>query len=288
MDVIRGDFGFDFKSGQVSGKVGAKQPLDPEIANEGQKVLLSDGEEVSWTPPAAKPVIPDWSEIKSIKRYFHKTGYQAFPAWFYGPNGEERLFRNREEADKEGIFYRKTTFEEKGQFGRDFTWDKKPGCTWSPIPYPGTKKFDPNNVGAGKNYIATPVNPRVAQNELLAELIPTVVAAVTTALKGQPGVQAPAHIDPKEWDAFLAFQAFKKTQEVLEPANEQDMAFDPPGSNIRRDDDDERTEWLAKAKEAGIKIDGRWKLEKLQKHVIKELEKRVRAVEQANEAPEAV
>ena len=285
MDVTQGDFAFDFKTGQVSGKVGAHQPLDPEIANEGTKVILSDGEEVSWTPPAAKPVIPDWSEVKSIKRYFNRTGYQPYPAWFYGPNGEERLFKNKEEAVTEGIIFRKTTFEEKGQFGRDFTWDKKPGCKWSPIPYPGTKKFDPNNIGAGKNYIPTPVNPRVAQNELLAELIPTVVAAVTTALQGRGDVQAPAHIDPKEWQEFIAFQAFKKTQEALEPSDEGDDADRAPVPPDKADI--ERKEWVAKAEETGIKIDGRWKLEKLKKHIVKELEKRVREAEQASEDPEA-
>src|SRR5262249_36943335 len=157
---------------------GPKQYLDQEIANEGQKaVLLSDGEVVSYNPPPVKPAYPDWSEIKSIKKYFHRVGYQAFPAWFYHPSGEERIRKNPHEASAIGIVFRRATFEEKGMFGRDWVWDKQPGCQWSSIPYPGTQKFDPNNPGQGKTYIASPPNPRVAQNELLAELIPTVTAA---------------------------------------------------------------------------------------------------------------
>lgn len=282
MDVIQGEYKFDFKTGKPVSEVGQKQYLDPEIANEGTKVLLSDGQEVSWNPPAAKPVIPDWSENKSIKHYFHRVGYQPFPAWFYGPNGEERIFLNREEAAQEGIIFRKASFEEKGMFGRDYVWDKAAGCHWSPIPYPGTKRFDPNNVGAGKNYIARPPDPKIAENELLARLIPLVAASVTTALKGSGEAQAPPQVDPKLWERFMAFVAFEKTQEALEPANEQpdeEPAADPQ--------DDERSEWIAKAKEAGIKIDGRWKLDKLRKNVMKELEKRVLEAERNAEAVSA-
>lgn len=264
--VTSGDFQFDFHTGRPVSRVGQRMALDPEIANEGQKaVILSDGDVVSYNPPSVKAVIPDWSEIKSIKHYFHRTGYRAWPAWFYHPDGHSRLFKDAQEASGVGITLRAATFAEKGQYGRDWVWDISESV-WSPIPYPGTQKFDPNNVGQGKTYVASPPNPRVAQNELLAELIPTVVAAVTTALKGGGAMNAPPSVDPKEWDEFLAFQAFKKTQEAL--GEDKPKAVDP-----------ERAEWEAKAKDAGIKVDGRWSLVKLREHVAAELEKRSRGLE---------
>jgi len=285
MDVVQGNFAWDPATGKpVGSATGKREYLDPEIAGEGTKVIMSDGTSVTYNPPPIKPSIPDWSTFKSIQKYFNRLDYHFFPTWLYYPDGRSEIAKDADEAgDKYGVWLKKRTDEEKAQFGGgDYRWEFGEGSLWRPRPY-AAPKFDPiKNLGAGKNYIPTPVNPRVAQNELLAELIPTVVAAVTTALKGSGDVQAPSHIDPKEWEAFLAFQAFKKTQEALEPANEQpdeEPAADPQ--------DDERSEWIAKANEAGIKIDGRWKLEKLRKNVMKELEKRVLEAERNAEAVSA-
>lgn len=289
MDIVQGDFKWDFKTGRPVGVVnGQRQSLSSEIADEGQKVLLSDGSEVSWTPPSANPTIPDWSKIKSLARYFHRTGFEPFPAWFYHPSGEQRIFKDREEAFKAGILFRKATFEEKGRYGRDFVWDFEPNSPWSPIPYPDTLTFDPNNPGHGKTVVARPPDPKIAQNELLAELIPTVVAAVTTALKGGGQVNAPANIDPGEWDEFLAFQAFKKTQQALGEGAENETRLRGPHSPNAHEaamaaiqPDIERAEWETKAKEAGIRIDGRWSLERLRKEVVTALEKRVDEAQEA-------
>ena len=40
--------------------------------DEGMKVTLSDGEQVSWNPPPANPVIPDLSKIKQLAKYFNR------------------------------------------------------------------------------------------------------------------------------------------------------------------------------------------------------------------------
>jgi hypothetical protein len=265
MDVVSGDFSFDFKTGQVKGAApGRHQGLDPSIANEGQvAVPLSEGDGITYNPPSVVAAIPDWSEYKSIKKYFHRTGYQAFPAWFYHPDGKAREFRDAEEASKVGVFLRRATFAEKGQGSREFVFDTSQSV-WSPIPYPDTQKFDPQNPGQGKTYLPAAPNPRTAQNELLSELIPTVTAAVVGALKAGGQATSPAHIDPNQWDEFLAFQAWKKTQEIVQAPKTEDP---------------ERAEWEAKAKEAVIKIDGRWSLPKLREHIVAELQKRVQEAE---------
>ena len=48
--------------------------LDPEIAGEGQKILSSEGEQLSWSPPPVRPAVPDMSQIKRLQRYFNRTG----------------------------------------------------------------------------------------------------------------------------------------------------------------------------------------------------------------------
>ena len=70
--------------------------LAREIAEEGQPVAISD--EVGWAPPPVKPIIPDYSEVKSIKHYFGRSGYKTFPAWFYHPKEPKRLVNTHQRS----------------------------------------------------------------------------------------------------------------------------------------------------------------------------------------------
>ena len=91
--------------------------------DEGMKVTLSDGEQVSWNPPPANPVIPDLSKVKQLAKYFNRGGFQPYPAWFYHPTEEPAICKNAEEAAEIGVGYREATEEERQRFGLRALWD---------------------------------------------------------------------------------------------------------------------------------------------------------------------
>src|SRR6266436_1664891 len=129
--------------------------LDLEIAGEGQKVILSDGEQVAWTPPPPRPVVPDWSQIKSIQQYFNRTGYRVWPSWLYHPTEEARLVKDQDEAAELGVCYREATPDEHNRYGKKHVWDWTNESQWRPTPY-HAPKFDPQKPAQGKVYIPTP------------------------------------------------------------------------------------------------------------------------------------
>lgn len=240
--------------------------LDPEIAGEGQKVILGDGDTVNWTPPPAKPVMPDWSGIKSIARYFGRTGHQTWPAWLYHPTEEPRLVKTAHEAAELGVCYREASIDEKGRYGRSHVWDWKDDSQWRPQPH-GVPKFDTAKVGPGKTYLASPPNPMVAQNALLEALIPAVAAAVAQSLKAN-GPTAPASVDPKQWDAFLQFQAWQKTKEAVEAIEAEPEPA--KGALNALSADDERSLWAEEYQSKfGKAPDGRWSTERLKAEIEK-------------------
>lgn len=245
--------------------------LDPEIAGEGQKVILSDGDQVSWTPPPPRPVMPDWSQIKSIARYFNRTGFQVYPAWLYHPTEEARIVKNADEAAELGVCYREATIDERGRYGLSAVWDWKEGSLWRAQPY-GPPKFDPLRPGVGKTYQHTPPNPVVAQNAMIEALIPAVAAAVAQSLKAS-GPGAPANVDQKEWDEFLQFKAWQKSKDAVAiVADEIASAEQPdeaPAPANALNPVQERAVWEAEAERKGIKVDGRWSLDRLKSEVEK-------------------
>lgn len=246
--------------------------LDPEIAGEGQRVILSDGDVVSYNPPPPKPVMPDWSQIKSIRHYFGRTGHQVWPAWLYHPTEEPRLVRNSKEADELGVCYREATLDEKGRYGLKTVWDWKGDSQWRPQPYPGSLKFNPFKPGQGKTYIPDAPNARIAHNELLETLIPAVAAAVAKSLNVN-GPKAPASIDPKQWEDFLAFQAWQKSNEVIDDIShgESVNALNTPENSVsnKLSSEQEREVWEKEAEDRGIKVDGRWSIDRLKSEVEK-------------------
>ena len=51
------------------------------------KVTL-DGEQISWNPPPANPVIPDLSKVKQLCWHINRMDFQPYPAYFYHPTEE--------------------------------------------------------------------------------------------------------------------------------------------------------------------------------------------------------
>jgi hypothetical protein len=258
----------------------ARQALDASIADEGgkvldrDKVLLSNGDQVAWTPLPEKLVIQDLSLIKSIRHYFGQHGYQVYPAWLYHPTKEPILVKNHREAAEHGVVYRETTRDERNRFGVQHMWDWEEGVEWRPTPWQ-EPKFDPKNPGSGKTVIWQAPDPANEQHKLVAALIPAVAAAVAQSLKAS-GPAAPSSVDPGQWAAFLEFQAWQKTKEVVEtaasgasnmegPEGEQNALF---GANALTPEQD-RLLWEEEATKRGVKVDRRWSLERLRAEVEK-------------------
>lgn len=260
--------------------------LDPEIAGEGERVLLSNGDEVNWTPPPVKPVMPDMSQIKSIRHYFGRTGYAVYPAWIYHPTEPARVVKNAEEAGKLGVMYRKATQDESSRYGVKAVWDYADDSKWRPAPWTEAK-FDPANPGSGKTFISGTPNPAIAQHALVEALIPQVAAAVALAMKQSGAAAAPSNIDPAQWDAFMQFQAWQKSSEAVQEAvastpiasSDDDDGFveeasDPvaaeePPNGLALTAEQERTLYEDEAVAKGIKVDGRWSLDRLKSEVEK-------------------
>lgn len=190
--------------------------LDAEIANEGVKVF--EDAPLGWNPPPAKIATPDWSEIKQIRHYFNRTGYQVFPAWLYHKDGESRLVKDADEAKEIGVIYRHATDEEKGRYGVQAVWDWTDGCLWRPKPW-GLAKFDPKNPGMGKEVIPEKPDPMATQAELLRGLLKAFESG---------GVQKPSDMNDKDWVEFQQFLTFKKAQAEIAKASEPD----PRQSNL--------------------------------------------------------
>lgn len=251
--------------------------LDPEIANEGQKVTMSDGEQVSWNPPPANLVIPDLSKVKSLAKYFHRTGYVPYPTWVYHPKEQPKILKNATEARELGIYYRKATADENARYGRSAVWDWDDGCEWRVTPFANTLKFDPAKPGQGKTYMASTPTPRAMQHDLLEAVLPQVTAAVMQALRAGGAPTAPSNVDAKDWEEFQQFLAFKKSAQVLGVGQEEAAEApavvqepDPSGNALNAlSATEERALWVAEAERKGIKVDGRWSLDRIKAEVEK-------------------
>ncbi len=243
--------------------------LDSEIANEGQKVsALSDGQPEGWSPPPQLASVPDWSRIKSIARYFNRSGFKPYPAWLYHPTEPPRVVNDADEAAKLGVCYRRPTDDERQRYGDKDVWDWTAESKWRPTPH-GKPKFDPQNPGLGKTYIAN-TNPQVAQHALVEALIPQVAAAVAAAMQGTGGPAAPVGVKKDEWDEFLAFKAWQKTQETVTKVASEITAEDAGGgTNALADPEAELAFWKGEAIAKNVRIDGRWSLERIKAEVEK-------------------
>lgn len=313
MDVVQGDFKFDYKTGRPVGTAAHRQMLDASIAGEGEKVQEGP-QRLSWSPRPRNAPIPDMSEIPSIAKYFNRTGFEVWPAWLYHPTQAPILIEDvwdrtvepprltisaAQWAKELGIRYKKASAEDRGRHGQEWVWEWDEGCLWRPRPYPENPagKFDYTNPGHGKNYIAQKPDPVEAQNMLMRELADALKSSggqksgidtemliqLIKAIKGEP-------VEPGN-AAPLKVQIGDTASDILKAPNligEKALAEEEEKRQQRASIDAEYIAWEAKAKEAGIKIDGRWSLDKLRKHVVSELERRVQEAEQPlNEGSDA-
>jgi hypothetical protein len=227
--------------------------LDPAIAGEGQKV----SGDISWTPPPPAPVIPDISQVKSIRHYFGRSNFPVWPAWLYHPTEDPRLVNNADEAGKLGVTYRKASDEEKGRYGRDWVWDWMPTTQWRPYPLQ-SRKFDPANPGQGKNYVRPTLDPMIEQNKLLTQLLPGLADVIAQGLAKalqQAGNAPAASLDPRTLAADAVSSGAKA---MLDQTAEQPNALA------------EAAQWDALLQEAearGIRVDKRWSVKTLQEHI---------------------
>lgn len=236
------------------------QYLDPAIANEGFHaerdvvVDLNDGSG-NYQPAIPRPRIPFLTEDsipKSIKKYFPQFSNQpyterAFPAWFYHAtkapiliadeyytNGEgEKVLKEKaaEKASRLGIRYR----------GPGQGWE----CTgeWHPKPI---QPHGPNVKDTGKS--VAPVDNR---NDQLA-------AAITKAMAG-----ANSSADQATVVAAAVAAALKAVGIGTHP-----VEAPPPAPQVNAlaptlPADEEKDILIGLAKEKGIKIDGRWSVDRI-------------------------
>lgn len=223
--------------------------FNPESIGEGQSMkVLSDGEAEQWIPPVLQSSFPDWSKIPKLAKYFGRTGGPVYPAWLFHPAESDRLVQNAEEAGALGVVYRKASDEEKYQFGKDAVWDWEKGdkdLKWRPFPQQ-RRKFDPHHMETGKVYVV----PNSSSQPNIESLVAAVTASVLTAMKSSAPA-TPGQIDNKQWEEFLAFQAFQKTSETV-------------NALVIEED---RESWIAEAERLGIKVDKRWSTERLKSEV---------------------
>ena len=257
-------------------KGAVRRALDADVANEGQRVvdkgaiMLSDGTRVPYIKPQEKPRIPDWSQIESIKHYFGPRGYQPYPSWFYHKTKDAVLVKDAKEAAEYGIVFRKTTEDERQRFGRNETWDWEEGCEWRPHPI-GVQKVNVADYAGSKHLVhGAPDSARVQ-----ADLVASVAASVAEVLKRSA---APSGFSGKDWDEFVAFQAWKKANEVVAAeVVREDITPSPEMASLSENalsanalsPEQDRMLWENEAERLGIKVDKRWGLDRLKAEIEK-------------------
>lgn len=246
--------------------------ISADLASEGQRVSDIKAAQVAILPAPTKPIIPDISEVKSVAHYFVKRPFQAYPAWLYHENGEQRLVGNEYEAAELGVRWREATIDERGRYGISHAWDYAEGTPWRALPWSGKAVFDPRNPGPGKEIVHAKPDPMATQAKLTEALISAVAA-------NNP---KPAAVDQKTWDEFMEFQAFKRLQDAKRHVDASSVqsetpapaALEPLGSIASvLSETAEMEACAAEAKRLGLKLDGRWSLERVKQELAKAQEK---------------
>ena len=269
MDVVSGNFAFDVKTGQVQGGA-SRQYLDPSISGEGTKVIMSDGQVVTYNPPPPQPVIPDHSKVKHLQKYYNRTDHNYFPMWLYHPSEPAVIAKSAQEAGEVyGVEWVETTEDERREYGLgSHRWKCSRG--WQQKPFPKDIKFDPNNPVHGKNYIAAPakpIDPTIAQNAMVEQLVTSLQSGNRDLLMQLAAIfaQAVGGSAPVLRDAAADLQT---------PVPAEALSSGHRAAMEAIKDDGERAQWESIAREANIKVDGRWSLKKLREYVTAELEKK--------------
>jgi len=247
--------------------------LSPDIANEGVKVTgqvpgTSFDADEPYQPMIEPPHIPDYKWINQknpLAKYFPQISgvpyrHRAFPAILYHPSGETKTVRTAEEAASLGC---KCLGPDEG-----YRWqcDRE----WKSKPFPAHTKFSAANLGAGKalpppskeeSIAAAVANALKGGANAVTDQVTMIVAAVVAAMKLQQA--APAPVAPAGAPTPAA---------VAAPAQENALggAPDPaPNPDTVLTKDEQKNLLLEAAKDKGVKVDGRWSIER----ITEELEK---------------
>jgi hypothetical protein len=247
--ISQGNFGYDIATGQATGVAqGRRQYLDPEIANEGTKVIMSDGSTITYNTPPPQAAIFDYSKVKGLAKYFNRTDFHFFPTWVYHPDGREAIAKDAQECgDKYGIFLVKRSAEEKAKFGGgDYRWEFSDTTEWRPARF-GPKKFDPENPDTGKIYVPRAPDPKIANHELIERVV--------AAMQGGQN------------DFLLKLlSAMQNTASNAAPVPEE--VKEPEASAVELGSQKSAKEhWQAVAEEAGIEIDKRWGIDRIKTEI---------------------
>lgn len=261
--------------------------LDQEIADEGMKVEMTAGE-IPDTGLAPRLAIPDLSRVKSVAKYFGRSGYVVYPAYIFNRmTGEEKIVRDQDEAAKFGVVFRKATNDERARYGRQWVWDWKDEGEWRPHRDGAALTKDgkpPRRLDQehGKTVIAPPPNPELANHALVRELMPQMAALFAQAIGGANAPGKPAEIDAKDWEEFQAFKVWKAAAAASKVVAERVVESDADDDDIVLTQEDgpldealalspeqEKEIWLKRAEELGLKVDGRWGLDRIKTEIEK-------------------
>jgi len=224
--------------------------LDPEIAAEGESA------DAPWQPFIAKPVIPTYDGIKSIRKYFPQYSgipykHKAFPCWLYHPTKAAVVVSSAEKAKQYGAVWRQSTHDERTRGFPEYVWDYT--GEWRTMPF----STAPDVTVTGKNLVNT--ERQTSQSDLIG----SIVAAVTAQLAAKPQ-SAPISADP-DYAEFLAFKAWKASQHVnANPAKPAPQVSTQAELGI-----DEKSLLIEAAKSRNIDIDKRWGIDRIKQELDK-------------------
>lgn len=244
--------------------------LDPEIANEGMHADAF-GE---WAPAVEEARVPTYDWLKGTKwaKYFPKLSgrpyqHQTFPCFLYHPTFDPVRVDDVKDAD--GMVVKKAAVIAKEKFGCEYRPSTRDEITqgfppnrwvytgeWRAAPFDKDIGFKPHKPDTGKHLVASRDSHDPAPS---ADMIGGIVAAVLAKMNPQGGSVASPESDPD----YLEFQAFK----AWKAAAQEPLASS--GNALAIEAADERELWEEEAKAKGIKVDGRWSLERLKAEVEK-------------------
>lgn len=279
--------------------------FDPEL----HAILSEGDNADTWQPFMDKPKIPTYEGIKSIRKYFpqfsgipYQPNQHVFPAHFYHPDGRTMLIRDKytsedpprleksakEQAKALGIEYRQSTFEEKAQGFPEFRWVFGADCKWRTIPFEAHTKFDPVNVQHSKTVVYP--QHQSGGGGVSAEQIAAIVSAVASQFEERAARNGKASLatDPEfaEYQQFKQWLASKEVQETVPQAKEVADILDKEVSELNSliapvatnevviggteaAEADVKQALIDEARKRGIKVDGRWSMQRLQTEIEK-------------------
>lgn len=258
--------------------------LSTDIADEGIKVDM-EAKDIAFVPAPPELLVPDWSKIKPIRKYFNRKTYQVYPCWIYHPHEAARIVNNAEDAARYGIVFRLATPDERARYGIRHAWDFLDNTKWRTAPINEKPQHNQDVYSNVKNLVRGELSSTQQQNALVEALIPQIVAAVAGAMKGS-APSAPANVFSADWDEFLKFQAWRATAAAVAEVGAGDSSTvgnalaggataDAIGEGASEGQDeegagaDEIDLWRGECERLGIKVDKRWGLARLQQEVEK-------------------